>query len=159
MIVCWHCSYEDINMTAAVTSWLQAHLPEGKIPSLLEGWIEDYFYRGVQWVVQSEGLVVPTTPFGVMVNGLTHVYKCTTKSQFACALVRGLGALLTESKKYDFAKEVYHWTSEVPPEQRRLLDVYFDSCTLQLNTYQFEVISYVCSGTVYLSCFWSVGSQ
>lgn len=95
-------SDEDTNIKALVTAWLKSL----SASSLLEGWIEDYFYQALDWVMKSGELVVNTTQVGVAMNGLSHLVGVASKAEFACALVRGLGGNLPQPTKEKFAKEV-----------------------------------------------------
>ena len=97
-------SDEDTNIKALVTAWLKS-LPPSPL-SLLEGWIEDYFYQALDWVVRCGDLVVNTTQVGVAMNGLSHLVGVASKAEFACALVRGLGGNLPLPTRERFAKEV-----------------------------------------------------
>ena len=54
-------------------------------------------------------LVVPTTLVGVILGGLSHLKDVTSRGEFACAIIRGLGGNLTASSKETLAKEVI-WT-------------------------------------------------
>ena len=98
-------SDEDTNIKALVTAWLKS-LPPSSPLSLLEGWIEDYFYQALDWVVRCGDLVVNTTQVGVAMNGLSHLVGVASKAEFACALVRGLGGNLPLPTRERFAKEV-----------------------------------------------------
>ena len=73
----------------------------------LEGWVEDYFYRALDWVCGTGDLVVDTTPVGVALNGLSHLAGVQSKGEFACALMRGLGTNLGPETCKNFAKEVH----------------------------------------------------
>lgn len=72
----------------------------------LQQWIEDYFYRALDWVVAADDFVVDTTLVGVAMNGLSHLVGISCKSEFACALMRGLGANVGVATREAFAKEV-----------------------------------------------------
>ena len=74
---------------------------------MLEGWIEDYFFKAVELVNNQLELVVPTTLVGVILGGLSHLRDVNSRSEFACAVVRGLGGNLSEPSKETLAKEVY----------------------------------------------------
>ena len=130
-------SSEDIGTKAHVNSWLKAHTRNGDIQPQLEGWIEDFFYRSLT-LAASLGHTVQTTVTGLMVNGLTHVMGATTKEDFACRLVRGLGGNMTQNKKLDLSKQVFHWMNTVLPDARKPLATYFNSSGC-LATYQFDV--------------------
>ncbi len=43
-------SDEDTDVKALVTSWLNKH--EEKEREMLTGWIEDYFYKALEWVLR-----------------------------------------------------------------------------------------------------------
>ena len=73
---------------------------------MLEGWLEDYFYKAVELVNSQLELVVPTTLVGVILGGLSHLRDVTNRSEFACAVIHGLGGNLSESSKEVLAKEV-----------------------------------------------------
>ena len=88
-----------------MTAWLKS-FPPSSSSSLLEGWIEDYFYQALDWVVRCGDLVVNTTQVGVAMNGLSHLVGVASKAEFTCALVRGLGGNLPLSTRERFAKEV-----------------------------------------------------
>ena len=68
--------------------------------------MEDYFYKSLDWVINANDFVVDTTLVGVALNGLSHLMHVTNKSQFACALVKGLGGNLGEQSRLNFSKMV-----------------------------------------------------
>jgi len=51
------------------------------------------------WVIATDGFVVETTLVGVALSGLSHLVHITNKSQFVCALIKGLGANLGEQSR------------------------------------------------------------
>lgn len=110
--------------------------------SQLEGWLEDYFYRALDWVMKANDFVVDTTLVGVAMNGLSHLMGVSCKAEFVCALIRGLGGNLQPSTREKFAKEVFQWAHESPPDSRRPLDTYFDPLSGKLATYQLQVHMY-----------------
>ncbi|XP_071951365.1 cytoplasmic dynein 2 heavy chain 1-like isoform X2 [Antedon mediterranea] len=130
-------SDEDVDEKKLVKSWIKKNPEETR--NQLEGWIEDHFYRGLQWVLSKNDFVVETSKLGVVWNGLSHLFGATCKSQFAVALIRGLGSNLSESTRIDFAKEVFNWTREMPPDPRRPLDTYYDERTGSLMTYETQL--------------------
>ena len=96
-------SDEDIDVKALVKSWLHDQPEEQRH---IEGWIEDYFYKALDWVLKRNDFVVETTLVGVVMNGLSHLKNTKTKPEFVCALLRGLGSNLNTAAKSDLAKEV-----------------------------------------------------
>ena len=99
------CSDEETDIKALVASWLKS-LSQSPTSSHLEGWMEDYFYKALNWVISTDDFVVETTLVGVALNGLSHLVHVTNKSQFACALIKGLGGNLGEQSRLNFAKMV-----------------------------------------------------
>ena len=97
------CSDEETDIKALVTSWLKS-LSQTDTISHLEGLMEDYFYKSLEWVISTNDFVVDTTLVGVALNGLSHLTHITNKSQFACALVKGLGGNLGEQSRLNFSK-------------------------------------------------------
>ena len=96
-------SDEDTDTRALVKSWLKRNAPDNK---MLEGWLEDYFYKAVDLVTNQLDLIVPTTLVGVISGGLSHLRSVNSRGEFACAVIRGLGGNLNESSKETLAKEV-----------------------------------------------------
>ena len=85
-------------------SWV-AHESEGN--DVLAGWIEDYFFRALDFVLKHNEFTVKTTLVGAVLSGLSHLKGVTMKAEFACALLRGMGANLNEALKESLAKEVF----------------------------------------------------
>ncbi|EDO38992.1 predicted protein [Nematostella vectensis] len=130
-------SDEDTDVKALVKSWL-ANRPEDE-RRLLETWLEDYFYKALEWVLKQGDLVVETTLVGMVMNGLSHMFEVRAKQQFVCSLIRGLGANLSVTTQTAFAKEVFHWTHEMPPDPKRPLDTFYDSDRGRLASFELEV--------------------
>ena len=114
-------SDEDTDIKALVTGWLKS-LPNSDNSSFsaLEGWIDDYFYRALDWVMKSSDLVVDTTLVGMAMNGLSHLVGVASKAEFACALVRGLGGNLPLPTREKFAKEVRSSLSHLTLHSQRV---------------------------------------
>ena len=86
-----------------MSAWLKA-LPRDSVQ--LEGWLDDYFYLALDWVMKANDFVVDTTLVGVAMNGLSHLARVRCKAEFACALMRGLGGNLGPQTREKFSKEV-----------------------------------------------------
>ena len=101
-------SDEDTDVKAIVKAWLRSSSSSSSSPLSphLEGWIEDYFYQGLDWILKTAESVVETTLVGLVMNGLSHLVGVTSKGEFSCALVRGLGGNLTSTTRTEFAKQV-----------------------------------------------------
>lgn len=91
-------------MKALVKSWLLSQPEEDR--RMLETFLEDHFYKALDWVLKQNEFVVETSLVGVVMNGLSHMHGVKVKQEFACALIRGLGANLSSTAKTAFAKEV-----------------------------------------------------
>lgn len=97
------CSNEDTDVKALVSMWLKNQPKEDQ--QRLEGWLEDFFYKGLDWVLKQNNSVVDTTLIGTTLNGLSHIKGVKTRAGFACALMRGLGGNLGFNSYPQLAKE------------------------------------------------------
>lgn len=131
-------SDEDTNIQAVVNSWLASQSEASR--HSLEPYIEQYFFKALEWVLKAGEAQVETTLVGWVLNGLSHLQDVTSKAHFALALVRGLGGNLPENIRIDFAREVYSWVGEHLPEQRKPLNVYYDSSRDRLEPYTAEAM-------------------
>ncbi|XP_071126281.1 cytoplasmic dynein 2 heavy chain 1-like isoform X2 [Mytilus edulis] len=129
-------SDEDTDVKALVSSWLSSQPDSDQ--QILSGWIEDYFYKAVEWVLKRSDFVVDTSLVGCVLNGLSHLHNVRNKAHFAVCLIHGLGGNLNEGSREEFAKEVFSLTQEQPPESRRPLDTYYDENMGRLMTYAME---------------------
>ncbi|KDO32540.1 hypothetical protein SPRG_03015 [Saprolegnia parasitica CBS 223.65] len=112
-------SDEDMDMKRLVTKWL-AQQPDA---ANLGKWIDELFLLGLAEAAKYDK-VVATTTVGSIMNGLSHVAGATTRSEFVCALIRGLGANLSLSHRATFAKAVFLFSNERPPDMSAPLDCY-----------------------------------
>ena len=90
-------------MQAIVKSWTAR---EAKDNPMLTGWIEDYFKPILDFVIQRNDFAVETTLVGAIMSGLSQMQGVTAKGEFACALLRGMGANLNVDSREALAKEV-----------------------------------------------------
>ena len=70
----------------------------------LEGWMDDYFFKALEWVDLQDAAVVQTTRAGVVLAALSHFHGVTSKAEWVCAAVRGFGANLVHTKRAELAK-------------------------------------------------------
>lgn len=120
-------SDEDTDIHRIVQKWLNEQPEDAK--DKLDNWIEEIFYKAVHFVLQNYDMVVETTTVGTVMNGLSHVASATTKSEFVCALIRGLGGNLDISARTAFAKEMFVLANERPPDLGTPLDCYSEGST------------------------------
>ena len=64
-------SDEDVDVARIVKCWL-VHQP-AESQTVLGGWVEDLFYRGLKWVLDASSNVVETTMVGIVLNALSHL--------------------------------------------------------------------------------------
>ncbi|XP_069998938.1 cytoplasmic dynein 2 heavy chain 1 isoform X2 [Penaeus vannamei] len=138
-------SDEDTNIQAVVSAWLSSQ--EESTRKYLEPYIEEHFFKALEWVLRAGEAQVETTLVGWVLNGLSHLPGVTSKVHFALALVRGLGGNLPESIRADFAREVYSWVGEHIPDQRKPLNIYYDSARDRLESYSSESVENIASDT------------
>ncbi|XP_063840903.1 LOW QUALITY PROTEIN: cytoplasmic dynein 2 heavy chain 1-like [Scylla paramamosain] len=134
-------SDEDTNIHAVVNSWLTSQSEASQ--RCLEPYIEEYFFKALEWVLKAGEAQVETTLVGWVLNGLSHLQDVTSKAHFALALVRGLGGNLPESLRADFARELYSWMGEHLPDQHKPLNVYYDASRDRLESYTAEMVEEV----------------
>ena len=96
-------SNEDTDTQAIIKSWKAREANDNK---LLAGWIDDYFFKALDFVLKRNDFSVETTLVGAVLSGLSHLKGVTVKAEFACALIRGMGSNLNEDSKVALAKEV-----------------------------------------------------
>jgi dynein heavy chain 2 len=130
-------SNEDTDVKALVSKWLKNQPREDQ--QRLEGWLEDFFYKGLEWVVKQNNYVVDTTLIGTALNGLSHLKGVRTRAEFACALMRGFGGNLKARSYPQLAKEIFHWAHEMAPDQRCPHNTYYDDRIDRLQSYQSKV--------------------
>ncbi|KAF1521633.1 Cytoplasmic dynein 2 heavy chain 1, partial [Eudyptes sclateri] len=129
-------SDEDTDLNSLIKSWLRSQPEECRYN--LENWIGNYFEKALNWVVKKNDSVVETSLVGTVMNGLSHLHGCTDRGQFIINLLRGLGGNLNMKSRQEFAKEIFSWAQESPPDPRKPLDTYYDTDTGQLMLYQLK---------------------
>eukprot|EP01063_Lacrimia_lanifica_P011176 TRINITY_DN1797_c1_g1_i1.p1 TRINITY_DN1797_c1_g1~~TRINITY_DN1797_c1_g1_i1.p1 ORF type:complete len:4267 (+),score=1793.68 TRINITY_DN1797_c1_g1_i1:109-12909(+) len=107
-------SEEDVDPKSAVQTWLSKQGKEKLCPQL-PTWIEDYFYKAINMLYDARGTAVATTRMGMVTTGLSHLGWVQTKADFTVGLIRGVGALLNEPEREDFARHIFDLVGERPP--------------------------------------------
>ncbi|RLN86865.1 hypothetical protein BBJ28_00018703, partial [Nothophytophthora sp. Chile5] len=126
-------SDEDMTVSRLVSKWLLT-LPPATDPSTsgtrdaLTQWIDELFSKGLE-ELRKYDTTVATTTVGTIFNGLSHVASASTRSEFVCALIRGLGANLAMTSRASFAKSLFMMANERPPDMNAPLDCYCQGST------------------------------
>ncbi|KAG8276879.1 Cytoplasmic dynein 2 heavy chain 1 [Homalodisca vitripennis] len=103
-------SCDDVDWKDLVEAWLLSQSPD--IVGILSQYIDEYFYQGVDWVLEQGQMVVPSSPVALVKSGLSHMAGVVTRAQFTVSLVNGLATNLTDSSRQLFCKQVLEWTGE-----------------------------------------------
>ena len=114
-------SDEDLDVTRLIQRWLSTFPQERRMA--MSSWIDDLFYKALDFVLRCDA-VVESTLVGTVMNGLSQIKSATTRQEFVCGLIRGLGGNLSLSQRASLAKEVFAWSSERPPDLGAPLDCY-----------------------------------
>ncbi|KAJ3052006.1 Cytoplasmic dynein 2 heavy chain 1 [Rhizophlyctis rosea] len=128
-------SDEALDIPALVRAWL-AKQPE-KLRPALGAWLDEFFYKSLDWISRSCETVVETAKVGLIMNGLSHVVEVDDRSGFLYALIRGLGANLSVESRIAFANELLKWANEPSPDPKRVMDFYVNSAG-RVTQYQSE---------------------
>lgn len=121
-------SDDDLEYKRIVQRWLTTIPQDHRMA--MTGWIDEYFYRGIEAVGRYDSYVLDTTLVGTVMNGLCQVRNVKTKAEFVCNLIRGLGGNLTLAQRSALAKDIFNWAGERPPDIGSPLDCYADGSTL-----------------------------
>ena len=112
---------------------------EEKLQLNLQSWIDDLFWRALEWVLaNAASWVVDTTKAGVVHNALSHLVGAKSKGEFVCGAVRGFGSNLLLEKRAELAKQIYSWGNETPADHRRPLDGKYDATSGQHVLYSLD---------------------
>lgn len=119
-------SDEDLDIHRLIQRWLSTFPADHRVS--MSGWIDEMFFKALEYVLRSE-LVVETTLVGTVMNGLSQIKGATSRQEFMCGLIRGIGGNLTPSARASLAKEIFQWVSERPPDIGAPLDCDADGST------------------------------
>ncbi|CAM9392956.1 unnamed protein product, partial [Phaeothamnion confervicola] len=112
-------SEEDLEPKHLIAKWLRAQPPDCR--TSLSTWADELFYRAVESAVSYDPIVA-TTIAGTVGNGLSQLRGADSKAEFALGLIRGLGGNLSASDRNTFARDVFNWAGERPPNPNAPLD-------------------------------------
>ena len=140
-------SDEDTDLKAIITAWLETKTNEEQRQQL-STWIDEYLYRSVEWAIKANDFVVATSQVGVVKQALSHLLGISptgcprSRSEFAVALLRGIGGNLSEGARDAFAKQLFTWIGEQPPDSSRPLDCRYSEDIGRLVTYTSDESSF-----------------
>ena len=93
----------------------------------IASWLDDIFFRSLDWVLlKEEEFVVETTKVGMVMNALSYMQSIDQKGQFIQAIIRGLGGNFEHTLRSEFANEVFNIAGERPADPRNILLNYYD---------------------------------
>jgi dynein heavy chain 2 len=121
-------SEDDMDEAGLVEAWLLGCDEEGR--AALHEWIGEFLWKAIGWVrehVAPSEVVVKQSKLGLTFNALAQVRTASSKLEFVCGLIRGLGGPLTLAARAELAHELFQWARESPPDPKRVLDCYCDA--------------------------------
>ncbi|XP_037092634.1 cytoplasmic dynein 2 heavy chain 1-like [Pollicipes pollicipes] len=126
-------SDENTDVDAVVSAWVERQ-PEAR-RKVLAGLIEEHFHNALEWVLDADSMETETTLIGTVMNGLSHLSHAKSKTSFGVALIHGLGGNLTKDARAKFAKEIFTWVGESPPDGSNPLNFHYNERKDHLETY------------------------
>ena len=89
-------------------------------------WMDKHFSKALDIALKTK-MVIDTTSIGTILNGLSHVKKCSNESDFLHGLICGLGANMPYSSRVKFSQRVLSWGDKNEFERLNTLDMYSDN--------------------------------
>ena len=121
-------SDEDLDVNRLVQKWL-SKIPQD-VRSSMSSWIDEMFFKGLDFVTRCE-CIVDTTLVGTVMNGLSQIKDTRSRNEFICGLIRGIGGNISFSQRITLAKEVFQWGGERPPDLGAPLDCKADGASIE----------------------------
>lgn len=125
---------ESSDIKCIVSRWLRRQPDEVQLK--LHQWIDDYFFKALEWVLEQGAAVVQTTTAGVVNNALSHLVGVASKAEFVAAAVRGFGSNLMLEQRTELAKHLYSWAKVEAADHRRPLESYYDRKRGEMRLHQ-----------------------
>lgn len=113
-------SDDDLDVRRIIQRWVSI-FPSDKQMTMSK-WLDELFYRALDYIVKAGEYVVETTLVGTVMNGLSQIKHASTRQEFIVGVIKGLGGNLSISNRTTFAKDVFQWASERPPDIGSPLD-------------------------------------
>ncbi|KAJ3130163.1 Cytoplasmic dynein 2 heavy chain 1 [Nowakowskiella sp. JEL0407] len=129
-------SEETLDLKLLIKSKVSHFPPERQ--SSLSSWIDEFFFKSIDYIYQNCEFVIPSTKTGLVLNGFSQLHEVSSRLSFLFSLVRGLGANLQVESRINFANELIKWAGETgPPEPKKILD-FFVNKNDRLEKYQLK---------------------
>jgi dynein heavy chain 2 len=103
-------SDDDLDVKKIIQKWLSTLPAENRLS--MASWIDELFYKSLDYVLYSCDTIVDTTLVGTIMNGLSQVKNSKSKQEFICGLIRGLGGNLSLPQRALLGKEIFQWANE-----------------------------------------------
>ena len=139
---------EDLDINSIYNSWINKTLPEKG--DVIKSWFSNYFEEIYKNYRETYKLQLDTTNYGSINNFLSifsQIFKDPninpaniSKIGFVDAIIKGLGDNLTFDDRKKFAMNVYQVCGERPSNLSNILDVYYDSKTQNLISYEYSQV-------------------
>ena len=117
---------EDLDLDSYINNYVKTQ-PE-EFETLLGSYINDYFLKSVQWVCNEGEIGIPCSKIAVAKTGLSQLFEVGSKSQFAVALINGLGQQLQCDFRELFAQQIY----DCKGKRKRLLTSFWSHLMQEL---------------------------
>lgn len=129
-------SEENADVRALVSAWIRKQ--PAKAQDGLSKLMDAMFYKALDWVLDSNALVVATTKVGVVLTALSHLENIRSKGEFVVGLIRGMGSNLEIAKRTVFAQQIFDWSGERAPERHAPLDCFWSHQTKSFQQFVHE---------------------
>lgn len=128
-------SEKDVMVDKLVQSWVYRQPAE--MQDTLKEWLDEFFFKALDFVL-AQPVVVTTTKVGTVNCGLSQLRGATSKGEFVIGLIRGMGGNLGKEHRANFAREVFGWLGQRPPDHRAPLHCYYNKQTKGFAQYTHE---------------------
>ena len=131
-------SEEDVNVSRLIHTWIKKQDDES-MKNKLDAWMEEIFYKALDWVLKNEDKwVIETTKVGIVHNVLSSLQKIDTKAAFVYGIMIGLGGNLKSQHRNELAQLIFQLSGERPADATNLLNNYYDQKTSGFKSFVFD---------------------
>ena len=128
---------EEIDIKAVVVSYIKTNLselPKSQLSFIIE-MVKTYFYRCFEIVLAYNELALDCSKMGIVLNGLSQIESVHCPEEFALAMIRGFGSILTLKLRRQFATEVLEMMGIRFPNQNDPCNMFYDGEANSLRSY------------------------